>query len=224
MTDPALFDPQLVRVLNRVRSRGIAAVLAFDVPSVPETSRLVLAPSLDHLERAYDDAKYGLVSGNPLIAAQLTADASGRGRVEAHVQYVPYESDEETNEALWALLVAQMRGCLAPYVSGMADAPVVKAMTPRDFEANAVSRRGSRVTPRSRWIRRSGCVRCRSSRNTGRRSKDSTCVARRCTRRADDRSGRGERGCDRSARHEEKEKEIGVLFFDAARNRARSEA
>lgn len=135
LADPGLLDPQLVRALNCVRSRGIAAVLAFDVPSVPETARLVLAPSLDHLERAYDDAKYGRVSDDPLIAAQLTAEVSGRGHVEAHVQFVPYESDEQTNEALWTSLVAQMRGCLAPYVSGIADAPVVKAMTPRDFES-----------------------------------------------------------------------------------------
>jgi phytoene dehydrogenase-like protein len=134
LTDPGLFDPQLVRALNRVRSRGVAALLTFEVASVPEPSRLVLAPSLDHLERAYDDVKYGRASGNPLVEAQISAEPSGRGRIEARVQYVPYEPDGRTDDALWTFLVAQVRTSLSPYVTGMAEAPVVKAMTPGDLE------------------------------------------------------------------------------------------
>ena len=88
LCDPGFFDPELVRALRHVRSRGVAARLTFELASAPEWSRLVLAPSLDHLERAYDDVKYGRLSGNPLIDARISAETSGRARLDVDVQYV----------------------------------------------------------------------------------------------------------------------------------------
>ena len=44
-----------------------------------------VAPSLDYLERAYDDAKYGRASAAPYIEVQRTDG----NRLELHVQYVP---------------------------------------------------------------------------------------------------------------------------------------
>jgi phytoene dehydrogenase-like protein len=134
LTDPGLLDPQLVRALGHVRSRGVAACSAFELAGVPEPSRFLLAPSLDHLERAYDDVKYGRASRNPLVEARVSAETSGRGRVEVHVQYVPHDCDRRVNDALWASLVAHVRASLAPYVSGITDAPLVMALTPRDLE------------------------------------------------------------------------------------------
>ena len=59
LCDPGLFDPELVRALRHVRSRGVAARLTFELARAPEWWRLVLAPSLDYLERAYDEVKSG---------------------------------------------------------------------------------------------------------------------------------------------------------------------
>jgi phytoene dehydrogenase-like protein len=53
----------------------------------PGFSALALAPSLDYLERAYDDAKHGRVSREPYLEA--TCDA--QHRMEVLVQYVPYK-------------------------------------------------------------------------------------------------------------------------------------
>jgi phytoene dehydrogenase-like protein len=47
-------------------------------------SSFCIAPSLDYLERAYDDAKYGKDSAAPYVEIQRTD-----GRLELHVQYVP---------------------------------------------------------------------------------------------------------------------------------------
>lgn len=133
LCDPGLFDPELVRALRHVRSRGVAACLTFEPASVPEWSRLVLAPSLDHLERAYDDVKYGRVSGSPLIEARVGGQTAGR--VEVRLQYVPYVSDRAKDEAVRQALAARVREALAPHLSGIADAPFVSAMTPRDLES-----------------------------------------------------------------------------------------
>src|SRR6266496_3284242 len=48
------------------------------------------APSLDYLERAYDDAKYGRDSAAPYIEVQRTD-----GRLELHVQYVAPGTHED---------------------------------------------------------------------------------------------------------------------------------
>ena len=134
LSDPGLFDPELVRALRHVRSRGVAACLTFELPSAAEWSRLVLAPSLDYLERAYDDVKYGRVSSKPLIDARISAETSGRGRLDVHVQYVPLASDDRTNDAVRTSLEAQVRERLAPHLSGIGDAPLASAMTTRDLE------------------------------------------------------------------------------------------
>jgi phytoene dehydrogenase-like protein len=135
LCDPGLFDPQLLRAVQHVRSRGVAALLAFELASDPEAARFVLASSLDDIERASDDLKYRFVSGTPLIEAQVSTDESGRGRLEVRIQYLPYERDGQAEHALWASLVAHVRRCLSPYVSLIAEAPVVQAMTPRGLEA-----------------------------------------------------------------------------------------
>jgi phytoene dehydrogenase-like protein len=135
LCDPGLFDPQFVRALQHVRSRGVAALLAFELASDPEAARFVFASSLDDIERACDDLKYGRVSRQPLVEAQVSTDKSGRGRLEVRIQYVPYERDGRADHALWTSLVAHVRRCLAPYVSLIAEAPVVQAMTPRGLEA-----------------------------------------------------------------------------------------
>ncbi len=132
--DTGLLEPELVRALRHLRSRGVAARLTFELPETPASPRLVLAPSLDHLERAYDDVKYGRASGNLLIEAHVRTDASGRCHLDAQVQYVPYERDGRMDDAAWASLVAQVRERLSRCVSGIADAPVASAMTPRDLE------------------------------------------------------------------------------------------
>jgi phytoene dehydrogenase-like protein len=49
----------------------------------------VIAPSLDYLERAHDDAKYHRVSRAPWLEA--TSDGE---RVDVHVQYAPYDLAE----------------------------------------------------------------------------------------------------------------------------------
>lgn len=89
LIEPGWLDPELTRALRHVRRRGVAARLRLQLDRSPGFSALALAPSLDYLERAYDDAKHGRVSRQPYVEA--TCDK--QHRVEALVQYVPYKQD-----------------------------------------------------------------------------------------------------------------------------------
>ncbi len=101
LVDPAWLDPELVRGLRHLRERPVAARVRLQLDRAPGFNTLVHAPSLDYLERAYDDSKYGRISQHPHIEAYCDA----RHCVEAHVQYVPPGTD---TTALGDLVVAAL--------------------------------------------------------------------------------------------------------------------
>jgi phytoene dehydrogenase-like protein len=78
-------DPEFARALGNIKTRGVVARGTYAPETTPSYWNLCLAPSLDYLERAYDDAKYGRDSAAPYVEVQRTGEG-----VELHVQYVPY--------------------------------------------------------------------------------------------------------------------------------------
>jgi phytoene dehydrogenase-like protein len=85
----AELDPEFVHAVDNIKCRGVVAsgVVRLDGPSTsPATS---YAASLDQLERAYDDSKYGRVSAQPYVEAHPT-----NGRLDLHVQYVGAEDPD----------------------------------------------------------------------------------------------------------------------------------
>src|SRR6185503_20705616 len=107
LVEPGWLDPDLRRALAHIRRRGVSARVRFDLagPCKP----LTLAPSLDHVERAYDDAKYGRVSRHPCL--DLTPEG------EVHFQYAPYRLAEgEWNDARRAALADRAAALLAPHL------------------------------------------------------------------------------------------------------------
>lgn len=137
LIDPGLLDPQLIRAVRNVRRRGVAAEIDLVLERDPGFTRLVIAPALDYLERAYDDAKYGRISANPYIEAQvLGVREGGRCDVRVHVQYVPYTVREgELNagaiQALGRSVIARISAAAPGF-----DASVVeqRVLTPHDLE------------------------------------------------------------------------------------------
>jgi phytoene dehydrogenase-like protein len=87
LADPAWLDPEFARAVGNIRCRGVAARISFKA-SMP--GNIVFAPSLDHLERAYDEVKHGRVSRQPYLEAYPTP-----GGVDVHFQYVPYQVSED---------------------------------------------------------------------------------------------------------------------------------
>lgn len=89
LVDPAWIDPELARSLRHIRSRGVAVRVSLQLDRPPAFRRVVHAPSLDYLERAYDHSKYGRASQAPY----LEATAGTQNRVDVHVQYVAEGAD-----------------------------------------------------------------------------------------------------------------------------------
>jgi len=106
---PRHLDTGFVRRVNHIRSRGLAAKLHLALNRAPafsgvtETSlrgRLLVAPSLQHIEHAYNHAKYGEFSAAPVMEVTIptvndaTLAPAGQHVLSAIVQYAPYALKE----------------------------------------------------------------------------------------------------------------------------------
>jgi phytoene dehydrogenase-like protein len=102
---PRYLDTGFVRRVKHIRSRGLAAKLHLALNQAPRfkgvdatglTGRLLIAPSLEHLEHAYNHSKYGEFSAEPLMEITLPTvndpglAPPGRHVLSAIVQYAPY--------------------------------------------------------------------------------------------------------------------------------------
>ena len=122
LVEPGWLDPELARALRHVRRRGVAARLGVQLDRSPGFAALAIAPSLDYLERAYDDAKHGRVSRQPYVEARCDA----QHRLDVHVQYAPYGADcSKLGDTVLAML-SEHWGDAAPQEGEL--------LSPRDLE------------------------------------------------------------------------------------------
>jgi phytoene dehydrogenase-like protein len=102
-------DTGFVRRVSHLRDRGLSAKLhlalqgAPPFKGLPEASlrgRLLIAPSLQHIEHAYNHAKYGEFSAAPTMEITIptlndpTLAPAGRHVLSAILQYTPYSLKE----------------------------------------------------------------------------------------------------------------------------------
>jgi len=85
LIEPGWLDPDLVRALRHVRRRGVAAHVDLELERAPEWKTLTIAPSLDYVERAYDESKYQRISARP----SLDVVAEGT-QARVRFQFAPY--------------------------------------------------------------------------------------------------------------------------------------
>jgi phytoene dehydrogenase-like protein len=108
MVDPRELPGDLVESIRRFRFQGTSAKVNFaldDLPVFPALRGRIdqyggfvnVGPSIEYLERAYDDAKYGWYSSRPYIdgAIQSVIDPDmappGKHVMSCFIQYAPYE-------------------------------------------------------------------------------------------------------------------------------------
>ena len=116
LVNPRELPADLVESISRFRFQGTSAKVNFALDGLPEYPALGdrgdqyrgftnIGPSMDYLERAFDDAKYGWYSQRPYLdcAIQSTIDPTWRRPASTSwrcfVQYAPYklrESDWDT--------------------------------------------------------------------------------------------------------------------------------
>src|SRR5579871_5147722 len=142
-------DTGFVRRVDHLRSRGLAAKLHLALDRAPSFKgvapaalggRLLVAPSLDYLEHAWNHSKYGEPSPAPAIEVTVptvndpSLAPAGRHVLSAVVQYVPYEpagdpsaARERAREAALATLERHAPGIRASVTAS-------EFLTPADLE------------------------------------------------------------------------------------------
>ena len=154
LVGPDHLDPEFAAQIRRFKIRGSSGKVNLAVDRVPEFScrpngtahlrgDVAIAPSIDYLERAYDDAKYGDFSRRPYINMVIPSlvDPSiappGKHIVSCFVQYAPYDIKEgpehwpERREAFGDAVV----DTLAEYCPGLKESILFRqVLSPWDME------------------------------------------------------------------------------------------
>ncbi|MEP6885312.1 MAG: NAD(P)/FAD-dependent oxidoreductase [Gammaproteobacteria bacterium] len=146
---PRHLDTGFVRRVNHIRCRGLAAKLHLALNRAPTFSgvgeaglcgRLLVAPSLQHIEHAYNHAKYGEFSAAPVmeITVPTANDPSlapaGQHVLSAIVQYAPYALKEGWQNGRQRCLEAALDQ-LERYAPGLrAGIIAAELLTPADME------------------------------------------------------------------------------------------
>ncbi len=152
LVDPRELPSDLVDAIRRYRFQGTSAKVNFALDGLPVYPALAgredhyrgftnVAPSLDYLERAYDEAKYGWYSSRPYLdcAIQSTIDPDmappGKHVMSCFVQWVPYRLRESDWESERRTLGDTVQATLESFFPGFGDLVLQREVaTPLDIE------------------------------------------------------------------------------------------
>ncbi len=149
LVGPEHLDAGFVRQVSHLRTEGAAAKLHLALADLPNFTglsagahgfRLLISPTLDYLEHAYNHSKYGEYSRAPALEICLPSvhDASlappGRHVLSAVVQYAPYRV-----AGGWAAqreqFAARVIDTIAQYAPGLRELVLAsELLTPEDLE------------------------------------------------------------------------------------------
>jgi phytoene dehydrogenase-like protein len=146
---PQHLDTGFVRRVNHIRSRGLAAKLHLALNRAPPFSgvteaglrgRLLIAPSLQHIEHAYNHAKYGEFSASPVMEITVptvndpTLAPPGQHVLSAILQYAPYALKEGWQSGRQRFVDAAL-DCLEQYAPNLRSCVIAaELLTPADIE------------------------------------------------------------------------------------------
>jgi phytoene dehydrogenase-like protein len=108
----------------------------------PQHPEIMISPTLEYLEKAWDDAKYGRISEGPMIDAVIpttkdpTIAPEGKHIMTCFVQYVPYELREGSWDDGGRDLVAdRVTDKLTEFAPNFRDSVIERqVLTPYDLE------------------------------------------------------------------------------------------
>ncbi|WP_339761018.1 NAD(P)/FAD-dependent oxidoreductase [uncultured Hoeflea sp.] len=134
-------DGEFVRRCRNMASRGMVSRLDFDIAKTPALrgggnlqpgQRLVIAPTMQAIETAFNAAKYGDLPERPVLEASY--DATAR-RLSVSAQFTPYDLNGGWTEDAKATLSASVLAVLEEALPGLPSAVTAsRVMSPVDIE------------------------------------------------------------------------------------------
>jgi phytoene dehydrogenase-like protein len=152
LVDPNEFPDELVQAIRRFNIRGSSAKVNLALDRAPELAcmpgmgphlagAVSISPSVEYVERAYDDAKYGRFSRRPyidmIIPSMIDPGMAPPGKhvVSCFVQYAPYELREGDWDSQREALGDAVIDTLAEYIPNLKDIILHRqVLTPLDIE------------------------------------------------------------------------------------------
>jgi phytoene dehydrogenase-like protein len=150
LIDPVILGPELVWRGSNIRTPGVASKVNLVLSGLPRFNgadqerlggRIVIAPSVDHVERAFDASKYGRISDEPFLEATIptltdpSLAPAGQHVMSVLAQWTPYrlrEGDWKAERERLADLVVKTLDVYAPGLGDLVTARHV--ITPVDLE------------------------------------------------------------------------------------------
>ena len=134
--------------ITRLRNDGYVAKLHIALKGLPKFTgldkaegRMIIAPTMDAIEFAYDDAKYGNCSEAPVMEIVIpslfdnTMAPEGQHVLSAHLMYIPYQLKGGWTEAAREALLERTIDIIARYAPGIKDLIIhSEVLTPYDLE------------------------------------------------------------------------------------------
>jgi phytoene dehydrogenase-like protein len=156
LVDPVELAPEFLLKMQNYRASGVVAKVNLALDRLPNFSALVAAgdgaadtlagriqigPSLEYLERAFDDSKYGEISRAPFLDAMIpslsdpTLAPAGKHVMSVVAQYAPYR----LKSGYWGQerdrLADRVIATLAEYAPGFHETIIARqVITPKDLE------------------------------------------------------------------------------------------
>jgi len=141
-------DIGFVNRIRRLRSDGYVAKLHLALDGPPEFAglgqadgRLIIAPGMDAIEFAFDEAKHGGLPAHPIMEVVVPSlrDTSlapaGKHVLSAHVMYVPYRLKGGWNGAARKWMREQTIAAIAAYAPRIREQIIdAELLTPADLE------------------------------------------------------------------------------------------
>jgi phytoene dehydrogenase-like protein len=152
LMDAGTLPDEFVAAIHRYKFRGSSAKVNFALDALPDFSAMPgagphlrgaisISPSVDYMERAYDDAKYGRFSRNPYIDIVIPSltDTSvappGKHVMSCFVQYAPYHLKDSNWDEQRDAFGDTVVNTIAQYAPNLRDIILHRqVVTPLDLE------------------------------------------------------------------------------------------
>jgi phytoene dehydrogenase-like protein len=152
LVEPGHLPDELVQSLKRFRTRGSSGKVNLALSELPDFKALPgegalhrgavsISPSIDYIERAYDDAKYGRFASEPyvdmIVPSMIDPDMAPPGKhvMSCFVQYAPYDIEGGWDDAKREAFGETVISTIERYAPNIRRAIIAKqVITPVDIE------------------------------------------------------------------------------------------